>query len=330
MREDVVGIEGVLVLDAPAVGVPVHDLAAPGDQRHDAGRAIVVDELLHGRADAREDLAGEADLLGGGGGKVLGGFARVQREGPHAGGTAHADEPGRDRHVLPSVHLVGHRGRRAGPDLRGPELLAGSGVERGQARTRAPEDKAACGGHGSAVSAGALDSPLLAVLRRIPGQQHVVGSLQGRPRRPLAACAANGPRVPDPCLVVEAFFLPEVVVVVRGGEVDEPRRGAPRHGVPVVRSTRPGGQVDAPAGHPVAGLGSLQGTAGRKIDPGGPGQVVREGLGRDEFAGEPVDDVEEAVLRGLHDDLPLPSADLEVQQHERLGGGVVPSSPGVV
>ena len=111
--EDVVGLEGVLVLDAPAVGVPVYDLAAAGDQRHDAGRAFVVDELLHGRADAREDLAGEADLLGGGGGEVLGGLrVRVQREGPDARRPATGDQPGRDGNVLRAVHLVGDRRSR--------------------------------------------------------------------------------------------------------------------------------------------------------------------------------------------------------------------------
>ena len=38
----------------------------------------------------------------------------------------------------------------------------------------------------------------------------------------------------------------------------------------------------------------------------------------------PVDDVEEAVLRRLDDDLALAAVDDEVQQHERLGRGVVP------
>ena len=134
--EDVVGFEGVLIPDAPAVGVPVHDLAAPGDQRHDARRAFVVDELPHGRADAREDLAGEAGLLGSGGGEVPVGLrVRSQREGPDARLAAAGDQPGRDRHVLRAVHLVGCR--EAVPALPPPDQSS-SPVRASSAARRLP------------------------------------------------------------------------------------------------------------------------------------------------------------------------------------------------
>src|SRR5665213_866655 len=71
-------------------------------------------------------------------------------------------------------------------------------------------------------------------------------------------------------------------------------------------------------------VADFDGPAGGRIDAPGPGyrNVV---LGRDQFPGGPIDDVEEAVLRSLHDHLARLAADVQVREGKRLGGIEVPA-----
>ncbi len=67
--------------------------------------------------------------------------------------------------------------------------------------------------------------------------------------------------------------------------------------------------------------------AGLKVDMARPVDR-REGLGGDQRARLPVDDVEKAVLRRLHDDFSRRAVDLEIGEDHVLGRGEIPRLAG--
>ena len=70
--------------------------------------------------------------------------------------------------------------------------------------------------------------------------------------------------------------------------------------------------------------GDLDGAASLLVNARGPGDgdIV---LGRDQFAGRAVQNVEEAVLGGLHHDLAGLTVNVHFRQHDVLRGGIVPA-----
>ena len=73
----------------------------------------------------------------------------------------------------------------------------------------------------------------------------------------------------------------------------------------------------------VVALRGLHRPPGLEVDVARPGDG-HVGLGRDELSGLAVEDVEEAVLRGVQQRLALSPADLEVREQDVLDRGVVP------
>src|SRR5262249_54309616 len=86
---------------------------------------------------------------------------------------------------------------------------------------------------------------------------------------------------------------------------------------------RAGHHPDWLAGRTVANVGMLDRAAGLFVDAAGPVDW-HEGLGRDQLSGLAVENVEEPVLVGLHEDLATLAADCEVSEDQLLDGVLVP------
>ncbi len=95
----------------------------------------------------------------------------------------------------------------------------------------------------------------------------------------------------------------------------------PRHRMPAVGPIGPG-REPLPGGA-VVGLVGFDWPSGRLVDAARP-RHLRERLRGDERAGGTVEDVEEAVLGGLHQHLAETSVNPEVGQHDGLRARVVP------
>ena len=158
-------------------------------------------------------------------------------------------------------------------------------------------------------------------------RQHLAreaGGVDDRLGDVLGRCRAHSQVPLSRCVFVVGIGDVEVPHLHRR-DVDEAGIGAERHRVPVVAAERSRRYVDGLIG--VAGARELDRPAAREIDVAGPGDGD-ELLGRDQFACAAVEDVEEAVLRRLHEDLAYPAADRQLGEHDRLGGGVVPGVAG--
>ena len=107
-----------------------------------------------------------------------------------------------------------------------------------------------------------------------------------------------------------------------GWNIDKSFLRIERHRMPVVGAQRArkrhGGCVLVPCALHLDWPSSL------KVHPLGPGDG-RVRRGRDQLTGRAVDDIEEAVLRRLHEDLAGLSAHREVGKDHVLGGCVVPA-----
>ena len=248
---------------------------------------------------------------------------------PSAAHRGHYRPPShQDGHILPAVHGVGdRRGRDAQPEVPRPELLATVRPIRCEGAVEAPlEDQIASGGHGPrAVHAGKRNFPSKLLPHRIPrpegGEDVVV------PKRRTEASTHPGPS--DPGLGSPGGQIDAAVVVdvggVDGGEVGQPGIPVVRHGVPAVSPQR-ARRHHLPA-IPEAGLRDLHRPPRLHVDVGRP-RHLGEGLRRDQRAVGPVQHVEEAVLRGMHEDLPLHAVEDEIGQDDVHVGVVVPRLPG--
>ena len=307
-----------------------------GAVAHHAVGVIEVLALLQGHL---ADALGQGRRLGnrrqrGQGGQLRG---AVQLEGQHAADVAHAGRgrrvaadqaedaapAGHHRHVLHIVQGPGHRpGDDPGLGRKGPELLAAVGGVGGEAAAlgHALEHQVAGRGQGAAVPGPAVvDPPGLLLRDRVPGQQ-VAGHGFARDRG--HGDQGVGAQVPLARIVAEA---PGLEVVGAGDvlrrDVDQPGLRVEGHGMPGMGAEGRG--VDDRPRLVVARGRDLDRPPGDRVDAGGPGHLG-EGLGRDQLPGRPVQDIEEAVLRRLHQHLALAALDLQVGQDDRLGRGVVP------
>ena len=96
-----------------------------------------------------------------------------------------------------------------------------------------------------------------------------------------------------------------------------------RHRVPAMPAARAGRADERLPGAIVTRFRVHDRPPRRHVDAAGP--VLRHiVVGADQFPGGAVEYVEEPVLRGLHQNLALAPLDLEVRQHDVLGGGEVP------
>src|SRR5215831_16050971 len=96
--------------------------------------------------------------------------------------------------------------------------------------------------------------------------------------------------------------------------------------MPGMGAIRAGHHRDWPAGRTVADVGIFDRAAGLFVDAAGPVDW-HEGLGRDQLSGLAVENVEEPVLVGLHEDLATLAADREVGEDQLLDGVIVPLFP---
>ena len=96
-------------------------------------------------------------------------------------------------------------------------------------------------------------------------------------------------------------------------QVNQTRGGIEGHGIPVMRATGRGGNKYRVK--PVIGGCGLDRPSAPRIDSGGPGNLFHERLRGKEPAGIAIEDVEEAVLRRLHDDLARGVGDVQVGEH---------------
>ena len=135
--------------------------------------------------------------------------------------------------------------------------------------------------------------------------------------RPIGA----RPRLYLQRLVLEAGRLLVISAIVLRRYVDQARARTERHRLPVVAAERPRSNVGAL--RRVVGAGNLHGAARLEVHVRGPvhGHIR---VGREQLTRRPVEHVEEAVLRRLHDHLAHASADRQVGQHHRLDGRVIP------
>src|SRR6266508_4952345 len=86
---------------------------------------------------------------------------------------------------------------------------------------------------------------------------------------------------------------------------------------------RAGKKLDRCTGLVVAELGMLDRPAGFWVDTARPGDRCKS-VGRDQLASLAVEDIEEPVFVGLHQDLALLSVDRQVSEDQLLNGIVVP------
>ena len=197
---------------------------------------------------------------------------------------------------------------------------------------RALEDEiAACGEHAAIPGVGVVDNPARFLGHRIPRDELAFRSRASRNARSDLGreSSVSEVRAGVPC----ARAITEVLHVridcrqrVRR-DVDKARVGAERHRVPVVRTERTR-DLQRRLSRFITRIRRLDRTAGLEIDMRRPVDVVLIFVGRDQLARLAVDDIEEAVLRRLHDDLAVLAVDLQLGKHQRLRGGVVPCLAG--
>ena len=171
-----------------------------------------------------------------------------------------------------------------------------------------------------------LDGPARLARHRVPGDQ--LALVHGLDGLDLGGVVGKGVRqdvgadVPGPRLVLEVLDVGVGEGRGVGRDIDQALLRVERHGMPVVGAQGP--RQGHGGGVLVACALDLDGSAGLQVDALGPGDRG-VGVGRDQLPGGPVDHVEETVLRGLHQHLAGLAADVQVRQHDVLGGRVVPA-----
>ncbi len=209
--------------------------------------------------------------------------------------------------------------------MRGPQLRASLGVERGELTCAGALKHEPAGRRQRAAVrlSGPLDAPDLALLDRIPGDQPPIGVGQHliRIERRIAAevRAEIGPHSDRIERLGRA--VDERRAVDR--QVDPARLRAIRHRMPGVHAVRIMSGQKRLARLVIARLGSLDGTAGLEIDMRCPcdlGDLLRG----DQLAAGRVEDIKETVLRRLHQHAPLDPVDDEIRDCDLLRRRVVP------
>ena len=242
-------------------------------------------------------------------------------------GGHHRAPPHEDRHVLAAVRFVrdGWRGD-AEPQIPAPQLFAGVGPVGGERSVQSTlEDQVSGRGHGPrAVHPGKRDLPRQLLAYRIPcpeGGEHVVLSQRGA--EAALDSEATDPRLGTPRGEVDAGVVVDVAGV-DDREVRQTRSLIEGHGVPSVASQRSRRHHRTTV--LVSRVGILHGPTGGQVHVARP-RDLRERLGRDQAPVRAVDDVEESVLRRLHEDFALFTPDLEVREDDVHVRVVVPRLP---
>ena len=226
------------------------------------------------------------------------------------------------------LHAIDHVGdRRSDRHLLHrhlPDLLAGVGAVGGESGGDIALEHQIAGGHQHAAATLLLvrrapHFPLRhRVARREPAARMGVGifgdlfSFGVVAREARAEAALRG---------IEAVGRAIGHVGLADRKIDEASQRAEGHRVEVVRSAGAGRDHDRYLA--VADRRVLNRPAGLHVHACRPVDRHR-GLGSEQFAGLAIEDIEEAVLRRLHQDLADLSVDPEVGEDHLLGGGIVP------